>query len=267
MCYKSFGDIMAKGQASWWDVVIPKNKWKGTEDDIIQILDHSCKKWGIGREVGTQNGLVHWQIRLQTAHPCDMTFVMALFPGFHVCPTSKACMGNFDYIMKDGDYILSTERNLWKYRNLELKPWQGSAVADALEQSDRDITVIWDEEGGKGKTTLGKWLVANHKGTYIPPMTDGMDFMSMVMAKPEDKLYIFDIPRSESAKQKKGLWSAVEQVKNGYVYDKRYQWREKWINPPMIIVFTNEYPPTDALSYDRWRIYRINGEDELERAW
>ena len=57
-----------------------------------------------------------------------------------------------------------------------------------------------------------------------------MDFMAFAMAKP-DKAYIFDMPRTESVKQRKGMWSAIEQIKNGYLYDKRYQFRDMWIDP------------------------------------
>lgn len=252
-----------KGETQWYDVTMPNSQWKGTDDDIIQILKYNCKKWGFGHEIGAQNGLLHYQMRFQLNHPAPIQVPMAMFPGAHITPTSKQAMNTWEYITKEGDYVLWSEEKLWKFKKLTLRDWQIKCLERLAIQDDRGILVVQDEIGGAGKTTLAKWMVANHKATYVPPMQDGQDFMAMVMAKPEDNCYIFDIPRSESIKQKKGLWSAVEQVKNGYLYDKRYQWREKWIDPPKIVVFTNDTVPQDALSIDRWDIWKIMG-NQLE---
>lgn len=254
-----------KGETQWYDVTMPNSIWKGTDDDIIRILNENCKKWGFGHEVGAQNGLLHYQIRFQLNHSAPIQIPMAMFPKAHVTPTSKPAMNTWEYITKEGDYVLWSEQKLWKYKNLILRDWQIKTLEQLGRQDDRSILVVQDAIGGAGKTTLAKWMVANHKGTYVPPMSDGLDFMAMVMAKPEDKCYIFDVPRSETIKQKKGLWSAIEQVKNGYLYDKRYQWREKWISTPKILVFTNDGVPTDALSADRWDCWQIYGND-LERC-
>lgn len=66
-----------------------------------------------------------------------------------------------------------------------------------------------------------------------------------------------DIPKSDSRKQNKDLWSAVEQMKNGYLWDKRNNWKEAWIPSPGILVITNEEPDRTLLSRDRWDIGRL----------
>ena len=73
------------------------------------------------------------------------------------------------------------------------------------------------------------------------------------------------MPRTESVNNKKGMWSAIEQLKNGYLYDKRYNYRDMWIEPPTVAVFTNELPETGYLSKDRWRISTIEqwGDEQV----
>lgn len=63
-----------------------------------------------------------------------------------------------------------------------------------------------------------------------------------------------DIPKSDSRKKNADLWSAVEQMKNGYLYDKRNHWKEAWIESPGILVITNEEPDRSLLSKDRWDV-------------
>jgi len=170
--------------------------------------------------------------------------------GWHVSPTSDEGR-NFRYEEKEGKFYRSWEKAISKYAMLELRPWQKQALKYLNEQDDRDIAVIVDERGNRGKTVFSKFCVATHQAEYVPPFTDALDYMAYAMAKPS-KAYIFDIPRSETIKQKKGMWSAIEQIKNGYLYDKRYNYRDMWIEPPKILVFANEEPPFDALSKDRW---------------
>lgn len=79
--------------------------------------------------------------------------------------------------------------------------------------------------------------------------------MAVAMAKPS-KGYVIDLPRADG-KAKKPMWSAIEQIKDGYLYDKRYNWREKWIEPPKIMVFCNDFNASD-LSTDRWQDFEIS---------
>lgn len=117
--------------------------------------------------------------------------------------------------------------------------------------------VIVDRVGGRGKTTLAKILQARHEAQYCPQMDSAMDYMAFAMAKPS-KGYFIDVPRAEDYKKKASLWSAIEQIKNGYLYDKRYAYKDAWIDPPRILVTANQFPPHKALSLDRWEVYEMS---------
>ena len=68
------------------------------------------------------------------------------------------------------------------------------------------------------------------------------------------KGYIFDVPRCDTIKGKKNMWKAIEQIKNGLLYDRRYTSRKMWIDPPKIHMFSNELPDRENLSADRWNV-------------
>ncbi len=245
-------------EPKWYDLTISRNKLKemnldGFEEVGRMFENLGAERYVIGQEIG-EGGYEHYQCRVVFKHPTPIATLITAFAGIgRVMPTH---VRDFKYCEKEGNFYRSWEKVLNKYADIKLLPWQKQTLEELDKQDDRGIMVIIDEKGGKGKTTLSKVCVTRRIAQYVPPMTDAMDFMAYAMEKPS-KGYIFDMPRSETIKQKKGMWSAVEQIKNGYLYDKRYSFRDMWIEPPKVLVFTNEEPPFEALSKDRWQCYKI----------
>lgn len=242
-------------EPKWWDFTA---KDEGiTAQEVIDLCnDLGCDRYAFGREVG-EGGYQHYQGRIVLKVGKDLTTLAnwnkAHNVTWHWSPTH---VRDFEYVKKEGNYYLSWEAELSKYAFIDLKPWQGETIANLREQDNRCVDVILDGDGGIGKTTLAKYMVANHMGVYVPPFDNAQDYMSFAMAKPAE-CYIVDIPRAEDTKKSRALWSAVEQIKNGYVYDKRYNFRDAWIGEPKVLVFTNELPPKEALSADRWRMWYV----------
>lgn len=252
----------------WYDMTAwPTNGY--TMENLKDKLEPIADRYVIGFEHATTTEREHYQIRVVFKAEHEETWVRGQFPGCHTSPTK---VRNFNYCEKEGNFYRSWEKGLNKFAGIQLRKWQGMAISAMLETDDRQIMVVYDPVGGIGKTTLARYMVINRIATYVPPMSDAQDFMAFAMAKPS-KAYIFDMPRSESVKQKKGMWSAVEQIKNGYLYDKRYSFRDMWIEPPKIIIICNELPDMDSLSADRWKFYRVSNDGlyeddpELERFY
>lgn len=223
---------------------------------VCKILDEICERYVIGIEEGKETGYKHLQCRIVTRKDTVRPQDWALYfrdkgLAFHMSPSH---VRDFAYCEKEGRFIRSWETVLSKYVNVSLDLWQIMAMDMWKKQSDREILVIRDMKGAHGKTFLRKHLIATHQATFIPPMEKAEDIMAMGLAKPA-KGYVIDLPKAEG-KVKTAMWSAIEQLKDGYIYDKRYSFKEKWIEPPKIMVFCNYFDST-KMSEDRWNVLDI----------
>lgn len=230
-----------------------------SQESLISALKSwKADKFVIGHEFGHDTGYEHWQIRVVFKKPTTIEQLLKFnIENGVTCHWTPTHVHDFAYCEKDGEYYRSWEGALGKYRDIKLKAWQGQAVADLCEQNDRQVTVI-QSEGNDGKSWLAKHLVVKYGYAYVPAMPNFEDYMFMAMAHPEAKGFIFDLPRADTIQQKKAMWMAMETIKNGYLYDKRYNFREMWIEPPKMLVLANERPPREVLTKDRWREYYID---------
>lgn len=245
-------------EPKWWDFTASKQQgW--TRERVIQILEPLAERFVVGDEVG-EGGYEHLQGRVVFKVGKDTKTLANMQLGWHWSPTH---VRDFNYCEKEGNFFRSWEKGINEFANLELRPWQKEALNILDKQDERCIAVIYDPDGNHGKTYFSKYCVATRRATYVPPFTEAQDFMAFAMAKPS-KAYIFDMPRAETIKQRKGLWSAIEQIKNGYLYDKRYAFRDCWIESPKILVFCNEAPEKDTLSHDRWNLYSFEDWGEVD---
>lgn len=235
-------------------------KPKITDQDLINYLDKAmtliCERFAFGSETG-EGGFKHFQVRMvlkkDTWKPQDIAIYFA-DRGIVIANLKPTHVRNFDYVKKEGNFVCSWERSLMNYVNVKLNLWQILAMDRWEKQNDREILVIVDHKGAHGKTFLRKHLVATHRAEFIPPMERAEDIMAIAMFKPYHG-YVIDLPKAES-KARKSMWSAIEQIKDGYIYDKRYCWKERWIEPPKVMVFCNTYDEKD-MSTDRWDVLDI----------
>lgn len=248
----------------WWDLTIPKGMM--TTKMVADMFERAhSDKYVIGEEEGTLTGYKHFQCKGHFRKPYTLNEIKKIFgDGIHAEPS---IVKDFSYCEKEGKFYRSWQGALATYNDIKLRPWQGETVADLLEQGDRQVTVVIGE-GNNGKSWLAKHLVAKYNYAYVPAMPDFEDYMFMAMAHPNAKGFVFDVPRADTLKAKKAMWMAMETIKNGYLYDKRYEFKERWIEPPKMLVFANEEPPREVLTKDRWRTYYITnmwGEEHLEK--
>lgn len=126
------------------------------------------------------------------------------------------------------------------------------------EPDDRKIYWYWSEAGGVGKSCFVKYCALNHKIIFAD---DGKksDIINHVFNNDMDdtQIMIFDIPRSQGNNV---CYEAFESVKNGIIFNSKYETGQKIFNPPHIIVFANKEPKISEMSNDRWVIKNI---DEL----
>lgn len=147
----------------------------------------------------------------------------------------------------------------------KLYPWQ-QHIVDSVKQACNDTrTVNWvyDDQGGKGKSTLAKYIAHHRLGfTFTILTSNGVAFM--VIKRGSAPCYIFDIPRTKSKKiSMDEVYSVLEQVKNGHVISDKYDGGELLMDHPHVWVFSNYLPNLSKMSRDRFKIWCVKDDGTL----
>ncbi|AUM61948.1 Rep [uncultured virus] len=131
----------------------------------------------------------------------------------------------------------------------EIKPrkWQ-QKILDIIqtEPNSRTINIVYDPEGGKGKTYLCKYLTANHGAFYTSP-AKGADIMHSYN---NQKIILYDIPRCIDEQYVN--WGCIEKLKDGIYFSGKYNSGTKYRKENAhVFIFTNSTIPEDIFSKDR----------------
>jgi len=239
--------------STWWDLTIPKRDVN--LEKLKEWVERTADRGAIAEETG-EGGYEHYQCRFVYAQPTIAEALTCMLPTAHVTPSH---VRDFDYIYKDGDVWTTWDKVLQRYKEGQLQGWQIEAYERWKDQDERTILVITDPVGGNGKSWLTKYLVARREAVLIPAIGDGRNLMGTVFgAGTASGGYAIDVPRSGTLSA--GFWEQVEQIKNGMLYETRYNFQYKWIEPPRMIITTNKQITKATfkhLSEDRWDVIHI----------
>lgn len=252
-------------------------------EDVLLWLKANTKKFSFQQEKGKTTGYEHFQGRFSLKQKHRKSELESMFDGdFHpmgggLSPTSKENRTNTFYVTKEETRIAGpwsdTDQDNYiqkRLRECKLRKWQQSFIDTFSDREDRIINILVDTEGNKGKGFATAYCHSHNMGFKVPCINDSQQLLGLMCDKcyytncHDIKAVFIDMPRSMPKTKLTGIYSAIEQIKDGYLYDIRYKFREWWIEPPCIWVFTNEFPDASYLSSDRWRLWSIE-DDELER--
>lgn len=260
-----------------WDFTLRADEI--TIEDVKKVLKTNCKKWCFQKEQG-EGGFVHYQgrISLGTKQRLPQAKASLGFESIHLSPTSNENRDNTFYVMKDdtrveGPWKDTDKQPLYiqkRFRGeIVLKPWQEQVKAFVLSQhDDRHIHVIYDIHGNQGKSFMAGYLEA-HCNSYIIDYNgdDPKDIMRQGYDGKDSTTFIIDLPRTliRAFPPLKiyQLYMSIEKLKDGRVREDRNVNRKERIEPPFILIFTNYIPDVSVLSYDRWKVFKINTVTEL----
>lgn len=246
------------------------------------LLKKECKKWAFQLERGHQKQLLHLQARVSLKNAVGTSAALAarwkVDPSWNFCPTSNPNTRNFDYQLKEDTRVegpwTDQDRDEYvprQFRGLEdrMLPFQ-QEIWEGFERCEwRNVYSVIDPTGSKGKSTLASLCDLHGRGIDMPVCNDGEKLMQAIcdicMGRRirDPKMVFIDLPRSLNQKKLAGLYTAIEQIKKGKLYDFRHSYKEWWIDSPQIWVFSNTMPNLQYLSADRWRFFTINDDREL----
>lgn len=238
-------------------------------EGLIPSIKKTLESLDIGRwvycvETGT-TGYLHVHLKIKCSENIDWEKLHTVFPTAHI-ETSNESDG---YLRKKGYTFYESSEDTDEVREVRsgtLYPWQAALVGRVLSQSVRQVTVLFDPDGGIGKSWLSAYLFEKGQALCVPPTLDTVKEMIQYICslyKNED-IIILDIPRSVKWSVK--LSTAIETIKDGLLYDSRYTGKVKHIRGIKVLVFTNHDPPRKMLSEDRWDVVEVkNGSLVLQK--
>lgn len=270
-----------QGQCCLFDVTIPGDKYDEYRS-LAKVLNTIFKKWVFQKEQGEQTGYIHWQVRgslhKKTTHFALLRDVIPELSGhWSVTSNSVHQSGNsFNYVMKvqtriDGPWNDTEEvrepavmtRQLEHFLTLTKYPWQVDCEQIASSYNERYLYYIYDPHYNSGKSTFCEYLEYLGIAEEIPPFTLMEDIMQFVMCQPKAKCYLFDMPAAMKKEKMHQMYAGLEMLKNGYLYDKRYNGKKQRISRPTVICFANNLPVQGIIAPDRWQTMYITPDKKL----
>lgn len=272
-----------------WDITLPCSLVNNQDNSLHWLknaLDQCSKEWHFQLEKG-ESGLLHYQIRLSLKTKMRQSTMLNKskndklpIPG-RWSITSKAVMEemktNHDafYVLKEDTRIegpwSSTDtkgryytKQIQLFETYELRPYQKLIKLECEKFDLRRIDIIYDEIGNVGKSLLTEWLEYEGLAEEVPPFRAMEDIMGWVATRPIHKAYIIDMPRGMKKDKLADFYAGIESLKNGLCYDKRYSANKIRFDRPRIFVFTNSLPVFELLSKDRWVIWKMNKEFDVD---
>jgi hypothetical protein len=254
-------------------------------DTLIEKLKPLFKKW-VFQEEASDTGYVHFQgrgslfkkRRIQELKPILDDLGLS---EMHLSPTVTENQKGEPFYMTKADTRVAGP---WKdtdpvseyvprqYRGLmdRLYPYQQRIYESAQIFDSRTINLIYDPWGNNGKSTITALCRLHAKGIKIPAVNDAEKLLASVcdilVARNERQpgVVFVDLPRSMDKRKLSGIYAAIEEIKNGCVYDLRYSYKEWWFDSPAVWVFTNIEPDLSFLSMDRWKLWSVTPDKDLE---
>lgn len=170
---------------------------------------------------------------------------------------------NIKYCTKDGKYHTNDKKRVPKPLRIldekQLYDWQKDIVEIIKEEpDDRTIHWYWESKGCAGKTSFCKYLSAKYEAIPLEGKKNDILYCAAMF---ESEVYIWDMER---AMEEYVSYGAIEKIKNGYFMCSKYESKPVIRNNPHVFIFANFAPDIKALSIDRWKIIKINQENDSE---
>lgn len=269
---------------SVWDFRISADNLD--KDLIIKQLKRIAKKYVFQLEKGEQTGYLHYQGRISLIKKHRKSELLKMFNDIPV-PNYLEPTANPVALTGDNFYVTKEETRVsgpWderqevvkyiprQYRGMleKLYPYQRQIYDTADDFDTRIINMIYCPHGNIGKSTIASVCELFGRGIDLPPVNDAEKLINACCDICEAKdtrnpspIFV-DLPRAMNKDRLNGIYTAIEQIKKGKLFDLRYKYKEYWIDSPQIWVFSNIKPELQMLSLDRWRVWYVDNNKQLQ---
>lgn len=245
-----------KGVNQW------SREWNLNEKNGLNAIKHICEslktKWFSGQlERGTTTGRLHIQMMLESSY--DMTEILEVGKyrawDWHVEPVEdmeeSALYTSKRDTRVDGPWMSEKPKEYDFMREYKKRPWE-EEVEKKLRKGH--IVLVYDPEGGKGKTMRAKWLEMTGKAVYVPAL--GYKDIMRYAYNWESEHYLINIERCANI-DRQDLWAGIELVSDGIAYDDRYESKKRIGDKPIVEIHANRLPKRRMISEYKFEVIEI----------
>lgn len=134
-----------------------------------------------------------------------------------------------------------------------LRPWQ-QHLCDILKQApdDRRIIFVVDPDGNQGKSWFCRYFEQAYGNTILscPGKKADMIYAFINQLRPQSRVLFIDAPRSKQGEFIQ--YDYLEEIKNGFVCNTKYESENVYFQKLHVVVMMNELPDESKLSSDRF---------------
>lgn len=251
-------------------------------------------------ELGSKSNTPHYQLALKTDTVCSRPQVLKALENSINAFISVEVQHNYEnmkgYCMKETVFISDKYsgrifKKQWMESFLDKKPylkeinenpypWQELLKDQILSSNPEDRIVDWliDPVGNTGKSSFARAYCSDESSEAILMKIDNLDRMELSLINKissfrdqhykDPKIIFFDFPRASSMTQVMQATALMEDAKSGYL-ETNFGGKHKniKISNVHVIVLANTAPDLSVLSVDRWRLWRLGGEDYNNIIW
>jgi len=133
------------------------------------------------------------------------------------------------------------------------------------DPNDRDIIWITDKQGNSGKSKFVKYCCFYNKSCTKISFGSAGQLRSSIIHAGAKVCYFVDMPRTLGTDDSiNSIMSALEDTLNGFITSSYYgESKTLLMQPPHVVVFSNDDAPISKMSSDRWKVYHIIHKDLL----
>ena len=153
--------------------------------------------------------------------------------------------------------------------NVILKSWQESLL-QYLRPSEREIIWVQGAKCEEGKSYFQEYIEAKFGwervmcGLDIKMKKESIYHIIRNRPYMTTNIFTFNIGK-DNGNSDEVNYQVLEQLKDGRILAAKFSSKEiKICKPNIVIVFSNDKPEVKKLAIDRWKIFKIKGEDLID---
>ena len=172
--------------------------------------------------------------------------------------------------LKEALNIFMQERKDFNVGEFELRPWQKDLMELVNEPTKRQVIWIKGRAGNEGKSWMQEYIQSYYGTKRVVRLAAKNKTSNIAQVLRKQQLATTDIFMFNDARSKNHEtvnYEMLENIKDGQAEASKYNSEIiKFRTPNIVVVFSNENPDRKELSSDRWNVFKIDTEMELQKV-